>query len=95
MHPADIKAVIQKRGITEISRIHGYFSQVFVYCLRYPYRKVERLLSEFLGIPLHVLFPKRWDASGKRLVKPGRPGKETIGTKTDNKVNRKRERGRS
>ena len=96
MHPADIKAVIEKRGTTlrEIGRVHGYSSQVFVSCLHYPYRKVERLLSDYLGIPLHVLFPKRWDSSGNRLIKIGRPRKETIHTKTDNKVNRIRERGR-
>ena len=46
MHPADIKAVIEKRGTTlkEIGRVHGYSSQVFVHCLRCPYPKVERLL---------------------------------------------------
>ena len=61
MHPANIEAAIGKRGtsLREISRLHGYSDQIFASFLRSPYRKVERLLSEFPGIPLHVLFPKR------------------------------------
>ena len=97
MHPANIEAVIEKRGtsLREISRLHGHSEQIFVSCLRSLYRKVERLLSEFLGISLHVLFPKRWNASGERLIRPGRPRRENIHTRTDSKVNRNRERDRS
>ena len=95
MHLADIEAVIEKRGtsLREILHLHGYSEHIFASCLRSPHRKVERLLSEFLGIPLHVLFPERWDANGKRLIRPGRPCRESIHTKADDNVNRKRSRG--
>ena len=61
MTPDQIKRALASRDMTlrGLSRAYGYAGVVFSYALRHPYVRVERLLSDFLQIPLHEIFPKR------------------------------------
>ena len=73
MHPADIKAEIEKRNqsLTSLARKHGYSQSAFSMAIRKPYPRVEKIIAQFLGISLHRLFPDRWHSDGTRLIKLG------------------------
>jgi Ner family transcriptional regulator len=67
-HPADIRAAISKRGMT-LSRLavdNGLEESACRAALIRPLPSAEKAISRFLGIPLHELWPSRWDAEGRR-----------------------------
>lgn len=68
-HPADIKAEIEKRGKTlaELSQQFGLNAGAVSQALKRPYKGGEIAISEFLKIPVHLLFPTRWDMKGNRV----------------------------
>ena len=61
MTPDQIKRALASRDMTfrGLFRAYGYVGVAFSYALRHPYARVERLLSDFLQIPLYEIFPKR------------------------------------
>ena len=73
MHPADIKAAIEKRNqsLTSLARKHVYSQSAFSLAIRKPYPRAEKIIAQFLGISLHRLFPDRWHSDGTRLIKLG------------------------
>ncbi len=74
MHEADILAAVRKskyRFLPAIAARYGVTHVALRAALRRPQRGAERAISQALDIPLHILWPQRWDASGNRLVRQG------------------------
>lgn len=69
-HPADIKAAIEKRGanLSQLARGAGLEESACRQALRRPLPSGERVISAFLNVPLHVLWPDRYAPNGKRYV---------------------------
>ena len=69
MHPADIKAAIEKKGknMTQLSLAWGFGDSTLRNALRQPMPRVEPKLAKYLDIPLHVLFPDRYDHENIRI----------------------------
>lgn len=68
-HKEDIKAAIRKRGetlqsLTRKNRL-GYSS--LTTCLDRPLPRANRVIAEFLGLPLSHLWPRWFDQFGKRI----------------------------
>lgn len=76
MHEADIIAAVRKsefRFLPAIAERYGVTDVALRAALRRPQRGAEKVISKALKIPLHILWPDRWSASGERLVRRGRP----------------------
>lgn len=58
-HPEDIKAAIKKTGVTlrDLANRNGSSPAVLSSCMRQPLPTGNRIISEYLGVPLHVLWP--------------------------------------
>lgn len=69
-HPQLIKAHIHMRGMTlkKLSLDNGLSESACRQALLRSQPAAERVISRFLGIPLHDLWPDRWDAEGLRIV---------------------------
>jgi len=67
-HPADIRAAITKRKqtLTGLALDNGLDSSACRAALIRPVPNAEIVISRFLGVPLHELWPERWDAEGRR-----------------------------
>lgn len=71
MHPADIKALIAKRGsnLTEIALNADLPPSSCRVALLYAYSpRGDLAIAKFLKKPLHQLWPKRYSETGERLV---------------------------
>ena len=70
-HPEDIKAALRKRfdSLTDLSESWGLHPTAISNTLRRPFNsmRVERRISDALDVPLHELWPDRWDAGGAPL----------------------------
>ena len=68
-HPADIKAAIEKQGMTlqQLSIKYGLTPNAVSIALKKPLKGGELAISEFLNIPVHLLFPTRWDINQNRV----------------------------
>ena len=68
-HPADIKAEIEKRGLTltQLSLQAGLNARAVSQALRHPYKSGEIAISELFNVPVHLLFPTRWDMNQNRV----------------------------
>ena len=67
-HPEEIKAEVRKRDIT-LSRLaldHDLPADACRKALRARLPKAERVIAAFIDVPLHELWPERWDADGTR-----------------------------
>ncbi len=76
MHEADIIAAVRKsqfRFLPAIAERYGVSDVSLRAALRRPQLGAEKVISKALKIPLHILWPDRWSASGERLVRRGRP----------------------
>ena len=76
MHQADILALVGKskyRFFTNISKKYGVSPERMRAALRRPQKGAEIAISKAIDIPLHILWPDRWDANGERLVHRGQP----------------------
>lgn len=69
-HREDIKAEIKKRGQT----LAGLWRKnkplaytALSLCLDRPIPRANRVIADFLGLPLNHLWPDWYDASGKRI----------------------------
>jgi Ner family transcriptional regulator len=68
-HPQDIKAAIWKRGLT-LSRLaldNGLDESACRAALLRPQPEADKVISAFLGVCLHELWPARYDESGGRI----------------------------
>lgn len=68
-HPADIKAAIHKRGMTlsKLAVDNGLTESCVRAALLRCQPAADAVISSFLGVPLHELWPDRWDAEGLRV----------------------------
>lgn len=76
MHEADILAAVRKsefRFLPAIADRYGVTDTALRASLRRPQLAAEKAISKALRIPLHILWPERWSASGQRLIRRGRP----------------------
>ncbi|HAV5431159.1 helix-turn-helix domain-containing protein [Acinetobacter baumannii] len=64
-----IKAEIERRGksLTQLAKDNNLPAQTVRNALCHPSKSGELVISQFLGKPLHVLFPERWTKDNKRL----------------------------
>lgn len=69
MHPELIRAEIRMRGktITDVAKEYKVSRKVVSLALTQPSLSGEKVIADFLGKPLHELFPKRWTKDGKRI----------------------------
>lgn len=67
-HPADIRAAIVKRGktLTGLALESGLDGSACRAALIRPLPNAEMAISRLLGVPLHELWPDRWDEEGRR-----------------------------
>lgn len=70
-HPEDIKAELRKRfgEITRLSQSWGLHRTAITNTLRRPVNsmRTEKRIATALNVPLHELWPERWDAGGAPL----------------------------
>lgn len=71
-HPADITAAIRKRGktLTALALENGLSESACRKALILKYAKAELVIARFINIPVHELWPDRWDGDGKRIRAP-------------------------
>ncbi|HFC6352243.1 helix-turn-helix domain-containing protein [Neisseria elongata] len=69
MHPELIRAEIRMRGKTlaDLARMYEVHPKVVSLALKSPSLSGEKVIAEFLGKPLHELWPARWTKDGKRI----------------------------
>lgn len=69
MHPEQIKAAIRIRGanLTDLSLEWGFSDTAISKALKTPMPSVEPLISKFIGVPLCVLWPDRYDSENIRI----------------------------
>jgi len=74
-HLADIVAEVRKRGssLAGVAREHGLARQTLYWALIEPRPRANRAIAEFLGVPLNVLWPRWFDASGKLISRTRAP----------------------
>ena len=68
-HKEQIKAAIRMTGITmeQLSISRGLPKNAVGIAFLKPYTKAERVVAEYLNVPLHELWPDRWTADGRRI----------------------------
>ena len=71
MRPLKIRHLVEEKGTTlaALARSNSMSNAALRYALKYPSRRAEDVLSSFLGIAPHVLFPDRYDKRGRRRVR--------------------------
>lgn len=69
-HREDIKAAVRKRGttMTKLATDHGLSDSACRIALIRPAPSGESVIASFLGVPLQVLWPDRYDPYGRRLA---------------------------
>lgn len=69
----EIKAEIVRRGVTfeELGRMYGLSGAMIRMSISRskPLTTADQAIADFVGIPMHVLWPDRYDDKGHRLVK--------------------------
>ena len=70
---------LQGQSLASLARDVGVDRTAPYQALRRPYPKMERAIADAVGMPVHELFPDRYDAkTGERLIRRGRkPGKSS------------------
>lgn len=68
-HPEQIKAAIRMRGVTlsELALKNGLDESACRSALIRSQPKAEKVIAAYLGVPLHDLWPSRYDAEGLRI----------------------------
>lgn len=68
-HPADIRAAVTKAGksLRGLALENDLDESACRAALIRPLPKAEKAISRLLGVPLHELWPDRWDDEGRRF----------------------------
>ena len=68
-HAEQIKAAVRMRGTTmkQLSLDNGLYPAALSLALTSPRARAEKIIAQFLGVPLHELWPDRWTADGRRI----------------------------
>lgn len=67
-HWADIKAALEKAGysLSRLSMANGCKTRRAAGMVKdRPYPRMERIIAETIGVPPHLIWPSRYDRSGK------------------------------
>lgn len=69
MHPELIRAQIRMRGktLTDLAKDYSLHPRVVVKALSEPSLSGEKAIADYLNMPLHKLWPKRWTKDGRRI----------------------------
>lgn len=69
-HKEDIKAEIRKRGKTlkAVAEAYGVSASTVRNAVIHPSHSGEKVIADFLKVPLHELWPDRWDCNGVRKL---------------------------
>lgn len=64
-----IKAAITRKGknLSELAKSYNVPPQTIRNALDKPSKNGEIIISEFIGVPLHILFPERWSEDNQRI----------------------------
>lgn len=69
----EIKAEIVRQGVSlaDLARRNGLTPTALSMSLtrRKPMTRADQVIAAFIGVPMHELWPERYDAQGHRLVK--------------------------
>jgi len=86
-HPADIKAALEKRGISlaKLSRDNGYHPTAAGRALRTSWPELERIIAGALEINPREIWPDRYTPDGLpiKYVTPRRQRREEVSRRTD------------
>jgi len=86
-HPADVKAALEKRGISlaELSRQNGYHPTAAGRALRTSWPELERIIAGALEINPREIWPDRYTPGGLpiKYVTPRRQRREEGSRRTD------------
>lgn len=65
----EIKAAIERKckSLTALARLYDMPSQTIRNALDKPSKSGELVIADFLGEPVHILFPDRWTENNKRI----------------------------
>ena len=65
-HSEDVKAAIRKRGVTltGLARRNRLSESYLRNVLLRPLPRGEEIIARFIGVPAHVIWPKRYNADG-------------------------------
>ena len=68
-HQAYISAALKAKGtnLSALSEANGYSRNNLRNALYRSYPKAEKIIADFLSVPLHELWPDRWTADGQRI----------------------------
>ena len=71
MHPADIVAAVKKCGtnLRQLALCNGFGASTLRAALHKPHPRAQKLIADTIGIPVHKIWPKWFDASGARLTR--------------------------
>lgn len=69
-HKEDIKAAVRKRGValSDLSLENGLDARTCAMSLLRPIPAGNSAIADFLGQPLHALWPRWYDQQGNRLI---------------------------
>jgi len=69
MHKEDIKAAIRKKGVTlqELALMNGLGSSSITASLYVPSPTANKIISDFIGKPMHKIWPEWYDKNGRRI----------------------------
>jgi len=72
MHRAEIIARVKIAtglSLTKLSTLHDLSVQACKQALNRPYKAPEKIISDAIGIPAHLIWPSRYDYNGNRKIK--------------------------
>lgn len=90
-HRADVVAAIHKRGtsLAALARDHNLSDAALRASLSAPRAPSNLIISKFLAVPLHELWPEWFDEAGQLLVRNRRKARTRPSSqKRSNKLNR-------
>lgn len=70
-HPADISASLKKRGLTlaGLSITNGYHSTAAGKALKRPWRAMEVIVAEAIGVAPEMIWPSRYSGAERPIVR--------------------------
>jgi Ner family transcriptional regulator len=76
-HRADIKAALEKRGLSlaRLARLNGYARSSAPAALHFPWPRMERLIATAIGVAPQEIWPSRYNEKGQPNRPMGRPRK--------------------
>jgi Ner family transcriptional regulator len=86
-HHADIVAAVRKKGtnLRQLSLANGKAESTLRAALLYPRTPSNRIISEFIGVPLHKLWPTWFDPDGNLIVSRNQSGTARRGESSRNR----------